>query len=323
MADDENGRIGGNSYLAIAYEAIWLSRKPLTPLQMLSLAKERGFLPAHLTGRTMHKTLSARLAEHIRERSEKSLFYRTAPGTFFVHSLASDKSLPDEYKSVFVGNLRAKTIRKENVLVAPRSALKGRIYGDFVPFDKVYFDDLFKSHCVFVDRASAEVNHDVKQFVTFTLVVHETKILVHKRGKFSTASDELKGQLSVGFGGHVSDEDFTLFSLGSDAFRANAARELREELFLDEYYNSIAETRHRADVVGYINVDDSEDARHHIAVLVIFKHKSPNLPRKGELSINALKWIDIENRLNDLSQYDLWSSMILENIYQGKISIKS
>ena len=113
---------------------------------------------------------------------------------------------------------------------------KRQVYGDYIRFDERKFEEIYNNICKFMDRSSAEEDDTVKQFVTFTLVVHGRKILIYRRGKFTTTSERLKGQLSVGFGGHVNDSDFDLFSQGKNAFRANAARELKEELFLDEIY---------------------------------------------------------------------------------------
>jgi predicted NUDIX family phosphoesterase len=314
-------RFGGNAYLTLAAEALRRARRPLTPIEMLDVARRDGFMPKHLFGATMHKTLSARLAEDIRSESGRSEFFRTAPSTFFLHEIAHDPNVPREYRAVYVGHLRSKSIRKENVLVAPRNELSKLIYGQFVQYDDNQFAEIFTQLCRFVDRSTAEENDSVKQFVTFTVVHHENKILVYRRGKFTTTSDRLKGQLSVGFGGHVNDDDFDLFNRGKDAFRANAARELKEELFLDDIYHERRDAMQRADVIGYINVDDSPDAEHHVAVLVVFNHMSPELPKKGELSINQLNWLDLECPLNDLSDFDLWSGMILRNIYEGNIRL--
>lgn len=312
---------GGNAYLWLAAEAVARAKRPLTPQEMLTIAQEEGFLPDHLFGATMYKTLAARLSEHIRAESDRSLFFRTAPATYFLHSLAEKPDTPEEYKHVHIGHLRSKSIRQENVLVAPRAELERLIYGDYVPYDEGLFEGMYRSICQFIDRRSAEENDLVKQFVTFTLVFHSHKILIYRRGKFTTTSEQLRGQLSVGFGGHVNDEDFDLFSRGGDAFRANAARELKEELFLDEVYRERHEAMDRAKVLGYVNVDDSRDAEHHVAVLIAFQHKSASLPKKGELSINQLSWLDLTTPLNDLSDFDLWSGMILRNIYEGKICI--
>ena len=310
-----------NSYLSLARQALLRAKRPLTPQQMLEFAKSEGFLPPHLTGATMHKTMMARLSEHIREQSATSAFYRTSPGTFFLHEIASDASTPDEYRNVYVGHLRSKSIRKENVLVAPRADLSRSIKGEFVPYNENTFRELYRTYCVFVDRSLAEVDDSVKQFVTFTLIFHDHKILTYRRGKFTTASDTLKGQLSIGFGGHVNDKDFTLFSLGGDAFRANAVRELREELFLDDLYRDVDEAAKRIELMGYVNVDGDNDAEHHIAVLVAFNHMTSDLPRKGELSINQLGWLDLSVRKNDFSGFDYWSEIILRNIFDGLIPI--
>ena len=59
------GPFKGNAYLGVAAEAIRRERRPLTPAEILRIAERDEFLPEHLFGATMHKTLAARLAEHI------------------------------------------------------------------------------------------------------------------------------------------------------------------------------------------------------------------------------------------------------------------
>lgn len=311
----------GNAYLALAAEALRRERRPLTPAEMLEVAERDGFMPGHLFGATMYKTLSARLSEHIRVESNSSKFFRTAPATFFSHELACDPTISDKYKVVYIGHLRSKAIRKESILVAPRDDLARNFYGTFTPYNEEKFEEIYKNICYFTDRAKAEIDKNIKQFVTFTLVHHNGQLLIYRRGKFTTTSERLQGQLSVGFGGHVNDGDFDLFSRGGDAFRSNAARELKEELFLDEIYQERHDAMARAGVIGYINVDDSPDAERHVAVLIDFHHTSAELPKKGELSINQLTWLDLKCPINDLSGFDLWSGIILRNIYEGKIRL--
>jgi hypothetical protein len=120
---------GENAYLNLAYQALLLERRPVNPKEMIHIARKHDFMPQHLSGETKHKTLSARLSVHIREKSGKSEFFRTAPAMYFLHSLATDPKTPDAYKTVFVGNLRSKTIRKEDVLVINRNVLKSKIDG--------------------------------------------------------------------------------------------------------------------------------------------------------------------------------------------------
>ena len=287
---------GNNAYLHLAQQAIRLAGKPLSPAAMIELAKNEGFMPNHLYGKTQDKTLAARLSVYIRQKSKKSEFYRTAPAKYFLRELQSLNSTPDKYKKEFVGNLRSKTIRKEEILVIPRSTLRNSIHGEYVPYDEEKFRELYTHHCHFMDRMKAEEDSTVKQFVTFTLVHHKTNLLIYRRGNFTSTSDRLKGQLSVGFGGHVNDKDFSLFATGGDALLQNAARELREELMIDEYYDSQEETKKHAELLGYVNVDDSPDAEHHVAVIVAFNHKTNELPSKGEMGVTKLEWLDLSHR---------------------------
>ncbi|MBL4602243.1 MAG: hypothetical protein JKY84_05840 [Emcibacteraceae bacterium] len=319
--DNKDSFFGNNAYLNIAYMAINFAKRPLMPYEMLDIAKTEGFLPKHLHGKTPHKTMSARLAVYIREKSGKSDFYRTKAATFFLHSLTDLPETLEEYKTVFIGNLRSKSIRKENVLVAPKNIIKKLAYGEFTKYEENAFQEINKNGCFFMDRAESEMNDEVKQFVTFTLVYNENNLLVYTRGKFTTTSERLKGQMSVGFGGHINDKDFNLFALDGGALLHNAARELREELFFDDLYKNDMEVEKRTNLLGYVNVDDSPDAQHHIAVLVAFNHKSSEIPKKGELSINQLSWLDLNVKLNDLTAFDLWSGLILKNLFQGTIKL--
>lgn len=309
-----------NSYLRIAYRAILVQNRPLKAEEILKVAAEFGFLPDHLHGSTPHKTLNARLSEHILERGSSSLFFRTAPATYFLTDLAEAPGATERYK-VFHGWRRSKTVRSENVLVGSTEQLLKKFGTGLIEFVEGTFRSVYDDFLFFKLREEAEEDSSVKQFVTFTIFHYGRQILIHRRGRFSTASELLKGAYSVGFGGHLNDEDFDMFTSGSDALKHNASRELWEELYLDEQYPSIDDVKKRMSVQAYINVDDTEDARHHIAVLTSFEHKDSTLPKKGELSINELQWLDITAPLNDVSRFDLWSQLILANIYSGKIKL--
>lgn len=318
----ESDGIGNlNSYLQMAYLAISSANRPLHTRDILERAKKMGAFPRHLRGPRPDRTLNARLAEHIRAAGASSIFFRTAPATYYISTKAADDSEGNRYK-VFHGIRRHKSIKRENVLVAPKSALHHLMPSPVSPFDNDRFVRFFNNHCYFTDRWHAERNDEIKQFVTFTIFHHSSHVLVHRRGKHSTASDELRGACSVGFGGHVNDGDFDLFLEGGAALVNNSSRELCEELYLEKTYKDVDAVSRRSSIVGLINVDDSADARHHVAVLVKFRHKDHKLPKKGELSINNLHWLDTSRPLNDISDFDLWSRMILEGIYARRIVLE-
>lgn len=308
-----------DSYLRVAYIAISIARRPLHADEILSIAHRYEFFPDHLTGKTPNKTLNARLAEHIRAGGAGTVFFRTGPATYFLTSLAEERFESKSYE-VFHGERRAKTIKNENVLVAPREKLSTRIYGEHTPFEEQKFQRLFRDVCFFEDRKKAEFDDGLKQFVTFSLFRHGTKVLTYRRGRYTSTSEDLKDCYSVGFGGHINDQDFGLFDHGGAAIKYNSSRELFEELYLGAYYHTVDDISARSKILGYINVDEGTDAQHHVAVLVLFDHDFGELPKKGELSINELQWFDLDFRLNDISRFDLWSRIILRNIHDGRYS---
>lgn len=314
---DKGGSIGG-SYLRMAYLAIILANRPLHTSEILEIAKKHSLYPDHLGGKTPSKTLNARLSEYIRKRGSGSLFFRTAPATYFISELAEGERSDETYR-VFHGVRRSKTIKRERVLTALRSDLIRYASGELVSYSSEMFAEMLNTICSFVERPEAEDDFSRKQFVTFTVCHNSGRILIYRRGNYTTASDRLKGSVSVGFGGHINDEDFDLFNRGDEAILFNSSRELWEELYLDAEYSGVDEISRRSRILGFINVDDSPDAERHIAVLVLFNHQSSDLPTKGELSINELQWLDIKSPLNDTSDFDLWSRIILEKLFCGEI----
>lgn len=306
-----------DSYLRTAYISISLARRPLHATEILNIARRYEFFPNHLIGKTPHKTLNARLAEHIQSKGSAAIFFRTGPATYFIASLAEERFEENSYE-VFHGERRAKKIKNENVLVAPKEELAARIWGEHNIFEEKAFRQLYDDICFFENRRKAEFDDSIKQFVTFSLFRHGPKLLAYRRGKYTSTSEDLKDCYSIGFGGHINDQDFDLFNFGSEAIKYNSSRELYEELYLDHYYQTTDEISQRSKVLGYINVDEGTDAQHHIAILVMFNHVSSSLPAKGELSINELQWFDVGSRVNDISKFDLWSRIILKNIRDGR-----
>lgn len=208
-------------------------------------------------------------------------FFPTGPSTFYMYFLTERPNTPDEFKKAYVRNLRIKVIRKENVLAVSKDILHDQIYDEFAELDERDFPFLFDHHCRFMDRWLAETDVSVQQLMTFILVVSSTKMLIYRVATFLSRSDEPKVQSSIGFGRHIDDDDFAFFHNGYAALKANAARELREELFFDRIYYSYRSTLNMTRVVRYSNVGDNFDAQHHITVLMEFCYKSDEPPRRN------------------------------------------
>jgi HB1, ASXL, restriction endonuclease HTH domain len=87
-----------DAYLDIAEMALRSERRPLSPRAILAAAYRAGIVPHRLHGKTQHKTLGARLSEDVVRRNERSLFFRPAPGKFFLREFLTDPSIPEEHR---------------------------------------------------------------------------------------------------------------------------------------------------------------------------------------------------------------------------------
>lgn len=290
-----------------------MANRPLKTVEILALANDFNFFPDHLYGETPEKTLNARLSEHIQDQGRDALFYRTGPGTYFLTDYA-ERVTDDQRFKVFRGVRRSKALKNECILVAPKPELQKRVFGKFVPYSEPTFRKTFDEICWFEPRHRAEENHSVKQFVTFSVVRNQDRYLIYQRGEYSTASKRLRGALSIGFGGHVADEDFTLFEQYGDALLANSSREILEELYLSKEYRDLSDVSDHSTLVGFINVDTSPDARQHIACLVLFDYRSNFEPGKNELSINGLAWHTKQSLQENFEKFDHWSKIIIRKL---------
>src|SRR5882724_381896 len=83
------------------------------------------------------------------------------------------------------------------------------------------------SHLVYLNRSDAEQDKRYKQLIPYVLLICQDKILRYRRGKGGQET-RLHGLYSVGIGGHISDEDSSLFS--NVGYREGMQREIKEEV---------------------------------------------------------------------------------------------
>lgn len=307
-----------DSYLTLAEKAIRHSRRPLHPKEILDVASEQGIVPEHLYGKTQYKTLAARLSTEIRERASKSPFYRTAANRFFLRDLASEKY------AEYTAPRREKTLHNEHVLTLPEEFLKreeanGLLLGIDAVIENADKQEAFR----YVVRKDAERRFDIKQIISYAIIFQNGKILTYRRGVFNTAADELQGMRSIGFGGHVSDQDLNLFDSSGYGIVENARRELREELLFDQNEIEHLERPESFQVLCGINTYETTEARKHLAVVIVYFCSRGFVPQKNELSINDLRWTDLSEPENNLDSFEPWSRTILSAIYSGELCIES
>ena len=143
---------------------------------------------------------------------------------------------------------------------------------------------LDKKNNSFQPRAQAETNPNFKQIIPYVVITDGKSILHYVRGK-KAGEQRLVAKGSIGIGGHINDEDHTLFAFGLQAFQDAVKREVCEELAIQGTFD--------AKPVGLINDDSTEVGRVHFGVVhVLFR--TPETVKKNEQVITQVEFVPIE-----------------------------
>ena len=197
-------------------------------------------------------------------------------------------------------------IADENVLVFPRSLFEQLgIFQGFSPDVNRYLPailDAKNNH--FMPRAKAETDPQFKQVIPYVLITDDESILHYVRGK-KAGEQRLAAKGSLGIGGHINDEDHTLFAFGMQAFQDAVKREVCEELSIQGGFN--------ARPVGLINDDSTEVGRVHFGVIHVLRCK-PEQVKKNEQVITQVEFVRIEELKAKREQMETWSQLCLDHL---------
>ncbi len=159
-----------------------------------------------------------------------------------------------------------------------------------------------RSQILYLNRSEAEQDKRYKQLIPYVLILCNDRILRYRRGKGGQET-RLHGLFSVGIGGHISEEDNGLFSdqLG---YHDGMRRELKEEVEIDAANDA---------AVAVINDDSTEVGFVHFGVAhVMFVATEEIIGRRS--GIVAPEFISIADATKDLSVYETWSRLCLQNL---------
>jgi predicted NUDIX family phosphoesterase len=197
-------------------------------------------------------------------------------------------------------------VADENVLVFPRSIFErlGIFQGFRTDVDRYLPTILDPKNNSFLSRAQAETNPNFKQIIPYVVVTDGKSILHYVRGK-KAGEQRLVAKGSIGIGGHINDEDHTLFAFGLQAFQDAVRREVCEELAIQGSFD--------ARPVGLINDDSTEVGRVHFGIVhVLFR--TPEQVKKNEQVITQVEFIPIEQLKARREQMESWSQLCLDNL---------
>jgi predicted NUDIX family phosphoesterase len=298
------------TYLWVAETVLRRHRRPLRARQIVTFGLDDGLFADQDISRTPQKSMQARLSIDILKKGERSRFLRTDRGKFFLRELykeeagntAHDSGL-EEYTAI----RRAPNPPSEQVLVIPQEAYSGILdfQGINLAYDSVLERLTATGKLTHIPRTEAETNSAFKQFVTYTIIQQRDRILSFRRGQYNRAASFLRGARCIGFGGHGTEDDLNIFTFSDRGIRANAAREISEEIKLASGRPEIEPNELEA--LGFLNDDSSDVGVRHVAAVLRFwapetddwKH-----PQRGEASISQLGWMKTAGFEIDLLQFE-------------------
>ena len=196
----------------------------------------------------------------------------------------------------------------ENVLVIRRSLFDqlGSFQG--LNFESQKYLDAFLSrgNNFFLPRTEAEINPAFKQIIPYALIAFENKVAYYVRGK-KAGEQRLVAKGSIGIGGHMNQEDESLFNyaLNEAAYRAGVEREVNEEIKIDSPF----EDR----IVALLNDDTTEVGRVHLGIVHVFKLADPKI-EKHEAMITRLTFLRKEELLARRETMESWSQICLDSL---------
>jgi predicted NUDIX family phosphoesterase len=287
---------------------------------MVDLAKDGGLFSDKLSGKTPQQTMKAKISVDIRRKGAASRFVRTAPNTFFLRELLSDSA------QVYDAIRQEPRGLRERILAFPSAVLdkQGRFQGierKWRPFLESTLKDRI---CQSIPRLAAEQREGLKQLLTYVLVTSGSRVLCFRRGTFNRVEDYLRGSLCIGFGGHVSDLDRTLFNIEDykQLIFDSTARELSEELVLPDADKRRLAAGKGFGILGLLNDDSSSTGRKHLAIVLRYEigdERDWLTPRRGEKSITQLAWLNLGELHRELRQFEYWSQLCLVEFFRQAV----
>src|SRR5438477_8291425 len=196
----------------------------------------------------------------------------------------------------------------ENVLVVRRSLFDelGSFHGlNFEP-EKYLPVLLSRGNNFFLPRACAENDPAHKQIIPYAIIAHNDTVLHYVRGK-KAGEQRLVAKGSIGIGGHMNQEDESLFNFAIDeaAYRAGAEREVNEEIKI--------ETPFEDRIVALLNDDTTDVGRVHLGIVHVFKVSEPKV-EKREAMITGLTFLAKEELLARRQSMETWSQICLDSL---------
>jgi len=196
----------------------------------------------------------------------------------------------------------------ENVL-----AVRRELFDELGSFEGLCFEPqryldvlLARGNNHFRARATAENDPTHKQLIPYALLACGDRVLHYVRGK-KAGEQRLVAKGSIGIGGHMNDEDESLFAWDERAYRAGVEREVNEEVKI--------ETPFEDRIVALLNDDSTEVGRVHLGIVHVFRLETEAV-QKREAMITNLAFLSKEELLGRRENLETWSQICVDHLEQ-------
>lgn len=296
-----------DAYLQIAESVLRTTRAPMTPREILKRGLALGKVPPRLHGKTQHKTLQARISEDILLRRERSSFFRTKPGVFFLREFITDTSIPEKYRVPIIARRRQRELAVRQALAFDVDTV-GNLCASNCSVSAPKILGLLQARKFHYARSTKESRSDEVVVWAFMLVLRDNAILTYRHGRYREDRDSFLRKRSLGFFSPVVQDDLSLFDQNDHGIVASGLRALNVDLNLNAEY----ELANSARLDSFVCTCEEKGTRNLLAV-VYFDCPEWFEPLTRRLAINGLRWHDLSTPVNHIEDFDPWSQLILDH----------
>jgi len=304
-----------DAYLDIAVAILRAEKRPLSPRAILAAAYQSGIVPPHLHGKTQEKTLQARISEDIVARRDQSLFFRTAPGRFFLREFLSDTSLPDEIRRPIPTRRRFRELLRGPALAIDHDVLRLAAEENVALWPQKICE-LLKSECYRYEDPRAQNTKSI--FIrSFVCVRRDTDILTYRLGRYREDRDTFVRKRSIGFSTLIHMDEHNLFNLGDLGIVDSGVKAVKLDLDIPDVSGPGSVEASLSHFIWFRQAGASD-------LLAVIAYQCPKWfePIKRRLALNDLKWMDYTTPPNDLDDFDPWSKTVLLDRYYRKGTVR-
>lgn len=294
-----------DSYLALAEQVLRVSRRPLSAREILESGYALGIVPPQLFGQTQQKTLGARLSEDVLLRRDRSAFFRTEPGKFFLTEFLSDPAIPAKHRTPIVARRRERELQRGRFIAVHEQHLTDHAGSRL----ELGLSALHQQHFRYLDSITDRLDDELILW-SFVMVTRGEDVLTYRHGRYREGRDAFLRRRSIGFFTPVVDIDRDLFDLGDHGAVASGVRAVVLDLDMPRTVSHDAEYQKLAQLNDFVVDHDGTNSG---SLLAVIRFDCPSWfePLTRRLAINDLAWMSLRTQINHIEDFDPWSQRVL------------